>query len=69
VDGPYGGETGPTPAGHGHGDTIKQSFCDPINWSHCNIGIRQVKLFTGKTLYVIKRLSLTPSVMLGILMK
>jgi hypothetical protein len=38
------GETGPKPAIQGHGDTIKQSFCDPMNSSRCNTGIRQVKL-------------------------
>ncbi len=32
----FGGETGPTPASQGYGDTIKQSFCDPMNSSHCN---------------------------------
>jgi hypothetical protein len=39
----FGGETGPMPASQEHGDTIKQSFCDPMNLSHCNTGIRQVK--------------------------
>jgi hypothetical protein len=39
----FGGETGPTPASQGHGDTIKQSFCDPMDLSCCNTGIRQVK--------------------------
>ncbi len=39
----FGGETRPTPASQEHGDTIKQSFCNPMNLSHCDIGIRQVK--------------------------
>ncbi len=39
----FGGETGPTPASQGHGDTIKQSFCDPMNLSRYNTGIRQAK--------------------------
>ncbi len=39
----FGGETGPTLASQGHGDTIKQSFCDPMHSSCCNTGIRQVK--------------------------
>jgi hypothetical protein len=38
-----GGKTGPMPASQGHGDTIKQSFCDPMDSSRCNTGIRQVK--------------------------
>ncbi len=37
----FGGETGPMPARQGHGDTIKQSFCDAMNLSCCNIEIRQ----------------------------
>jgi hypothetical protein len=28
----FGGETGPMPASQGHGDTIKQRFCDPMNY-------------------------------------
>jgi hypothetical protein len=39
----FGGETGPTRASQGHGDIIKQSFCDPMILSCCNIEIRQVK--------------------------
>ncbi len=55
----FGGETGPTPASQGHGDTIKQSFCDPMDLSHCNTGIRQVKPFTGRTLCVSKKIPYT----------
>jgi hypothetical protein len=40
----FGGATGPTPDFKGHGNTIKQSFCDLMNLSHCNKRIRQVKL-------------------------
>jgi hypothetical protein len=40
----FGGETGPMPASQRRGDTIKQSFCDPMDSSCCNTGIRLVKL-------------------------
>jgi hypothetical protein len=39
----FRGETGPMPASQGRGDTIKQSFCDPMDLSCCNTGIRQLK--------------------------
>jgi hypothetical protein len=39
----FGGETGPTPASQGRGDTIKQSFCDPMDLPCCNTGLRQLK--------------------------
>ncbi len=39
----FGGDTGPMPTSQGRGDTIKQSFCYPMDSSCCDTGIRQVK--------------------------
>ncbi len=53
----FGGETGPTPASQGHGDTIKQSFF-VIQWI-CYVGIWEsdkLSHLTGRTLGDTKKL-------------
>ncbi len=55
----FGGETGPTPASQGHGDTIKQVFV--IQWI-CHIAIQESdksSRLTGRTLCVLKKLLYT----------
>jgi hypothetical protein len=61
----FGGETGPTPASQGHGDTIKQNFVIvTLQYRNQN---NQGVLLVGPL--VLPRSFLTPFVMLGILMK